>query len=118
MRPTYPARVRIIEGNMSKYGAVPTTLDGLRFASKAEARRYQDLKLMEAAGEIAYLECHPCFPLIVNGVKVGTYIADFMYWQEGRRVVEDVKGVRTQVYALKKKLVQALYGIEVVEVQA
>jgi hypothetical protein len=102
----------------NKYGAIPSHLDGLRFDSQAEARRYQELKLMQAAGEIEHLECQPCFPLVVNGVKVGSYIADFTYWQGGRRVVEDVKGVRTQVYALKKRLVEALYGIKVVEVQA
>ena len=120
MRATHPARVTVIEGNMSKYGAVPTMLDGVRFDSKAEARRYQELKLMEAAGEIKHLECHPRYPLVVNGVKVGEYRGDFRYTVTAtdRIVTEDVKGCRTQVYALKKRLVEALYGIEVVEVQA
>ena len=104
----------------NKYGAIPTHLDGLAFDSKAEARRYQELKLMQAAGEIKHLECQPRYPLIVNGVRVGEYRGDFRYTETatGRIVTEDVKGVRTQVYALKKRLMLALYGIEVVEVQA
>ena len=117
--PVTPARVRIIEGHMSKYGAIPTHLDGLRFASKAEARRYQELRLLLAVGEITALECHPRYPLVVNGVKVGSYEADFRYvTPEGETVIEDVKGVRTSTYKLKKRLVEALYGIQVVEVEA
>ena len=106
----------------NKYCAIPTRADGILFGSKAEARRYQELKLMQAAGEIARLECHPRWRLVVNGVEVGSYIADFVYWTpDGRRVVEDVKGGRatmTPAYLLKKKLMLALYSIEVVEVQA
>ena len=99
-----------------KYGAQPTEVDGIRFASKAEARRYRELKLMWAAGEISYLELQPDYPLIVNGVKIGTYVADFTYETDHGTVVEDVKGVKTPVYRLKKKLVKALYGIEIQEV--
>ena len=105
----------------NKYCAIPTRADGILFGSKAEARRYQELKLMQAAGEIARLECHPRWRLVVNGVEVGSYIADFMYWIGDRQVVDDVKGGRatmTLAYLLKKKLMLALYSIEVVEVQA
>lgn len=103
----------------SKYRNSHVVVDGTTFDSKAEARRYQELKLMQAAGEITDLEAHPCYPLIVNGVKVGSYEADFRYvTQGGETVIEDVKGVRTDTYRLKKRLVEALYGIKVVEVQA
>lgn len=100
---------------MSKYGARRTTVDGITFASAAEARRYGQLILRQRAGDISELELQPPFPLIVNGVKVGVYKADFAYIEDGAPVVEDVKGVRTAVYILKAKLVKALYGITIRE---
>lgn len=102
---------------MSKYNSVRTTVDGITFASKMEANRYQELKLMQAAGEIYGLALQPKFPLVVNGLKVGTYVADFEYFTDGaRRVIEDVKGVKTPIYKLKKKLVKALHGVDIQEV--
>ncbi len=103
---------------MSKYNAIPTHVDGLRFASKREAKRYNELKLMQQGGEIVALEIQPKFPLIVNAQKLGSYIGDFRYRDTatGDLIVEDVKGVRTDVYRLKKKLIKALYGVEIVEV--
>jgi hypothetical protein len=106
---------------MSKYHATPTEVDGIRFASKAEARRYGELLLMEREGEIMDIRLQPRFPLLVNSVKVGTYVADFMYLIPGQppvSVVEDVKGAKTPVYRLKKKIVEAQYGIEIQEVSA
>jgi hypothetical protein len=110
-----------------KYGAVPTTVDGVRFHSKAEARRYAELKLLERAGEIRELELQPKFPIVAGGrwclkgreKTVCTYIADFRYRRgpKGILVIEDVKGMRTPVYKLKKKLVEAQYGIEIVEIR-
>lgn len=101
-----------------KYRNEPVEEDGHRFDSKAERARYRELKLMRAAGEISYLELQPDYPLIVNGVKIGTYIADFCYETDHGTVVEDVKSpaTRTPVFRIKKKLVKALYGIEIVEV--
>jgi hypothetical protein len=104
---------------MSKYHNSHVVEDGITFDSKAEARRYQELRLMLAAGLITALEVHPYYPLVVNGVKVGGYEADFRYvTTEGRAVIEDVKGVRTDTYRIKKSLVEALYGIKVFEIQA
>lgn len=101
---------------MSKYGAIRTTIHGITFASKREAIRYQDLYLLAQAGVITNLECQPRYPLVVNGVTVGTYVADFRYTEaDGGIVVEDSKGVRTPVYRLKAKLMQALYGITIYE---
>jgi hypothetical protein len=100
---------------MSKYHAVPTVIDGIRFDSKAEAARYRDLRILEAAGEIYNLQVHVQYPLVVNGIKIGSYEADFVYGENGRIVVEDVKGVKTPVYRLKNKLMKAIHGIEIVE---
>ena len=102
-----------------KYNARKTEVDGYVFASHAEARRYSELKLLEeAVGIINGLELQPKFALIVNGEKIGTYVADFAYTDLAlqKRIIEDVKGFKTPVYRLKKKLVEALYGIEIVEV--
>ena len=102
----------------SKYHNQKTEHNGIQFDSRKEATRYQELCLRERAGEIRNLELQPRYNLIVNGCKLGFYKADFRYEDAatGDVVVEDVKGVRTAVYQLKRKLVRALYDIEVIEV--
>lgn len=101
----------------NKYGNKLAVVDGIRFASQREARRYVELKLLQQAGEISDLKLQPRFTIMVNGVKVCTYTADFSYRNSrGEFVVEDVKGVRTRDYKLKKRLMLAVYGIQVVEV--
>lgn len=101
----------------SKYRAKPTVIDGIRFASRREAKRYCQLRLLSQAGAIASLTLQPRYPLTVNGVLVCTYVADFRYWdaRESREVVEDAKGFRTREYLIKRKLVQAVYGIQILE---
>ena len=108
-----------------KYGAHPTTVDNIRFASKAEARRYCELKLLEKAGEIRELEIQPRYELLAwpargdrTRAMVGHYVADFRYRSgpQGLLVVEDVKGVRTALYRWKKKHVEAQYGIQITEI--
>ena len=101
----------------SKYGAKPTEVDGIRFHSKAEARRYEVLKLMLRSGEIDNLELQPSFDLHVKGIKIGRYIADFRYidTRTGETVIEDVKGVRTDFYRWKKKHMKAEHGIDIYE---
>lgn len=104
---------------MSKYHAVKTEIDGIVFASKHEAKRYQELKLLERNGDIINLVLQPEFLLLVKpGKSVGKYIADFSYWDTARNeyVTEDAKGVRTPVYRLKKKIVEAVYNIKIEEV--
>jgi hypothetical protein len=101
----------------SKYRNVPTEIDGFRFASKREARRYAQLKLLLASGDIAELELQPRYPLRVGGMLICTYVADFRYLEGGEIVTEDVKGVMTPAYRIKKKLMRAIYGIDVREVQ-
>ena len=103
---------------MTKYRAIKTVVDGITFDSKKEAKRYSELKMMEKAGIIATLRLQPEFKCMVNGKKVCTYKADFEYLmvdeegpdgQIGYYIVEDVKGFKTPVYKLKKKLVEALF---------
>lgn len=99
-----------------KYRAIPTEVDGIRFSSKKESRRYSELKLMERAGEISGLSLQPKFPIVINGVKVCNYLADFSYLlADGMRRVEDVKGFKTPIYNLKKRLVKAVHGVEIFE---
>lgn len=103
---------------MSKYHAVKTTIDGITFDSKKEAARYQELKFLERSGEIKQLELQPVFMLLVKtGKAVGKYKADFKYFDCAKRkwIVEDSKGVRTPVYRLKKKIVEEVYGIKILE---
>ena len=106
--------------HMRKYRNKPQELDGYKFASKAEARRYTELAIAQKAGEITDLKVHPAFWLTVNGIEVCKYVGDFSYWaDEGKRyVLEDVKGVRTALFILKKKLVLACLGINVTEIKA
>jgi hypothetical protein len=101
-----------------KYGAIPTMVDGIKFASKREANRYRELRLLERAGEIHELTLQPVFPLTAGeGITVGKYLGDFRYYtREGELVVEDVKGMRTPVYRLKKRIVEACYGIQIREI--
>lgn len=99
-----------------KYRNQPTEIDGHRFASKAEARRYQELRLMERAGAIAELQLQPRFKLVVGEHHVCTYVADFHYLdiKAGVFRTEDVKGVQTPEFKLKAKLMKACLGIDVV----
>jgi len=92
----------------SKYSAKPTIVDGIRFASKREAARFCELKNLERAKVISGLTCQPKFPLIVQGKEVCTYIGDFAYIEDQKFVVEDVKGFKTDVYKLKRRLLLAL----------
>lgn len=113
----------------SKYHNQKVKYKGRVFDSRKELRRYQELLLMQQAGEIRDLECQVSFQLIppqkykdpVSGrwkTEKGTkYIADYVYvTRDGERVVEDVKGVRTKEFILKRKLMLWLNGIHIVEV--
>ncbi|MFA5377134.1 MAG: DUF1064 domain-containing protein [Dehalococcoidia bacterium] len=102
-----------LKGN--KYGAIRTESNGRVFASKGEAARARQLELMQQAGEISNLEYQVRFPLEVNGQVVGHYVADFVYQEQGQKIVEDFKGKRTAMYLRSKKLMRAIYGIEIRE---
>lgn len=110
-------------GSTSKYRAQPTVIDNLRFDSLKESRRYLSLKLLLQLRQISNLEIQPSFPLeqvnLATGeiTSCGHYVADFRYYDKraGAVVVEDVKGMRTPVYRLKKKWVEAQHGIRITE---
>ncbi|MBM3956594.1 MAG: DUF1064 domain-containing protein [Gemmatimonadetes bacterium] len=102
-------------GRRSKYGARPTVVDGVRFDSRREARRYEDLTSFRAAGTVRWFAWQPAF-ILPAGVL---YKADFVVaWADGRISVEDVKSpaTRTKVWRLKRRQVEALYGVEVEEI--
>ena len=71
--------------------------------------------MLERAGEISELSLQPKFDLIINGCKIGFYKADFKYEENGKVVIEDVKGMLTPVYKLKKKMMKAIYNIDIFE---
>jgi len=96
-----------------KYGARKVILDGYMFDSKAEVKRYQELKLLWAAGQIWILEIHPTFVIRIKGKQICRVILDFAYCNPKGRVIEDVKGMDTPISRLKRKLVEAQYGIKV-----
>ena len=123
----------------NKYTAKKVSVDGIEFDSKKEARRYQELLLLQKAGEIYMLERQKVYELIPaqrepdtvgkrGGVIKGKlleraveYVADFVYTDKnGKTVVEDVKGFREggayAVFVLKRKLMLYRYGIKIIEV--
>ena len=101
----------------SKFHAKKTTIDGITFASKKEAKRYQELKYLERINEIEDLKMQVPFVLIdkSNYGRAIKYVADFTYYEMGMYVVEDVKGVKTPVYKLKKRMLAERYGIVIRE---
>ena len=104
---------------LNKFGAVKTVVDGITFHSGAEARRYQQLKLLERAGHIRQIELQPVYKIEIGGKHVCKVILDFRYFDGEQRVVEDVKGRDTAVSRLKRKLVEASYpGTKVTVVPA
>lgn len=85
------------------------------FDSRREYARWLALNLMLRAGRISDLRRQVVYELKANGVTIAKYVADFVYVEDGQTVVEDVKGVRTAMYRLKKKWVKAEYGIVIRE---
>ncbi len=96
-----------------KYGNIKTEVDGAMLDSRREARRWKELKLLMAAGEIAGVARQAPFRL---AAKI-TYYADFvLLYPDGHYTVEDAKGIKTQAYNIKKKLMKERFGIEIKEV--
>lgn len=113
-----------VNANMkSKYYSRKQTIDGYVFASKREAQRYSELKILEKSGEISDLELQKRFELIPSQRRDGKvverpcyYVCDFAYYEGGKQVIEDAKGMKTEVYKIKKKLMLYKYGITIKEV--
>lgn len=118
----------------NKYHSKKITRDGMTFDSVKEYRRFRELALLERAGEITDLKRQVEFVLIPaqrepdtigkrGGIKKGktielkcSYIADFVYTENGQRVVEDTKGFKTKDYVLKRKMMLYFHGIKIREV--
>jgi hypothetical protein len=110
-----------------KYSAVRTEVDGIKFPSKREANRYQQLKILEQVGEISGLERQPKYPIVINGEPVlirskgypngrkASYKADFRYFcnKTKKEIVEDAKGMPTEADVLRRAIVEAIYGIRI-----
>lgn len=117
---------------MNKYRNKPTEVDGYKFDSMREAKRYGELKLLRRAKQIFELQVHVIYPLDVRGIGITTYEADFVYVDvvTGKQVVEDVKPKFAtpdarrryhatpayRIFAIKKRLMLAIQKIEVTEV--
>jgi predicted DNA-binding protein (UPF0278 family) len=102
-----------------KYRNTKVVVDGIKFDSQKEHRRYIQLKQMEVAGEISDLRLQVKLRCMVREQLVCTYIADFVYRNsQHQEVVEDVKSEITRknpVYRIKKKLVKAIFGVDISE---
>lgn len=121
----------------SKYKAKKVTVDGITFDSLKESRRFRELVLLERAGRIQDLQRQVKFVLIPtqyerferystktgkrlkDGIRTAeqevSYVADFVYTQDGKQVVEDSKGFRTTEYIIKRKLLLWVHGIRIKE---
>ena len=105
-----------------KYGNRKVSVNGIKFDSMREANRYVELSLLQRAGEISDLRLQVPFELVPKQkdskgrvIREIRYIADFVYIEKGKCIVEDAKGVRTKEYALKKKLMKYFHNIEIKE---
>lgn len=112
--PTYPTTTT--EPRRNKFGAQQMEVDGIKFASRLEARRYQVLVLRQQAGEITDLETQPKYELQPaftdrDGKKWRAihYLGDFRYREGDKLVVEDTKGKETEVFRIKRKLLLRKY---------
>lgn len=100
----------------SKFRNRRVEVDGLKFDSVKESKRWAELQFMERAGEIKNLQRQVRIPIVINGIKVCTYVADFTYDELAGHVVEDVKSVFTRkdaLFRLKAKLLKAVLGIDI-----
>lgn len=123
----------------SKYNSRKITRNGITFDSIKESERWEELLLLERAGVISKLQRQVVFPLLPaqrelssetyrRGRKKGmykegktiekavTYTADFCYWRDGEPVIEDVKGIRTKDYIIKRKMMLYFHGIKIKEI--
>ena len=106
-----------------KYHNTKVKINGEIFDSKKEAARWQELLLLQRAGKISHLNRQVTYELIpsqyIDGKRVERsvkYVADFVYHQGGQLVVEDTKGMKTDAYIIKRKLMLSVYGIRIKEV--
>lgn len=105
---------------IDKLGKLERTADGFVFDSAGECRRYHELKLRQRIGDISGLEVHPAYPIIWPGtdIKICVVELDFRYAENGVQHAEDFKGQDTALSKIKRKMVEAAYGIKVELVRA
>lgn len=105
----------------SKYRNKSVVIDNICFASKHEAEHYQFLKIRQRAKEITSLTVHHTFTLEVQGVFITRFIADFVFLENGKRVVHDTKGASAGLayehFLVKKRLMAAVFAIDVIEIR-
>ena len=109
----------------STRGNIQTMVDGHNFSSKVEARRYLELKSLLNSGTITDLQLQPHFILAPTCIVLGRkrppmkYIADFVYWRDGKQIIEDVKGSKIvePVYSLKRHLMKTVLGLDIIEIR-
>lgn len=111
-------KVEELPAKKSKYGNSETEVDGIKFDSKKEAKRYRELLLMQKAGEIGLIRRQVEYELNPGGTHSLKYLADFEYYilATGEKVTEDVKGYRTREYKKKKRLMKKVHGIVIKEI--
>lgn len=102
---------------LSKYGNKKTEVDGIKFDSAKEAKRYSELKLLLKAGKIRLLELQKEYELNQGGTHSLKYVADFEYTdsETGERITEDCKGFKTATYKKKNRLMKKIYNIIIFE---
>ncbi|NOS67961.1 MAG: DUF1064 domain-containing protein [Candidatus Peribacteraceae bacterium] len=100
----------------TRFGNKRVEFAGQKFDSKREADRFIALRELQKEGKISQLELQPVFEIVIAGVPVCKYRGDFRYCRAGAWVVEDVKGIKTEIYRLKKKLMHAVLGIQIQEI--
>lgn len=100
-----------------KFGAVPKVVNGIWFPSTAEANFYLKILPLERNG--VQIERQVVYKLEVNEILITTYRADFVLtWPDGKKEVYDVKGFKTEEYKIKRRLMLAVYGIDIIEPKA
>lgn len=113
----YKNRLKKVNNKTNKFNNKKIKIDNILFDSTLEGNRYLELKKLEKLGVIKELELQKKYPFVINEILVTTYKADFVYkTKEGNLVVEDTKGVITKEYAIKRKLMLAIYGIKIKEI--
>lgn len=114
-----------INHSRAKYGNTKVEVNGVKYDSKKEAKRAEELERQERLGIISNLEkqkkyvLQPSFKFAGHTIREIAYVADFVYTENGTKVVEDVKSPITRanpVYKIKKKMMMYVHGIEIKEV--
>lgn len=106
---------------MNKYRNVKTEYNGRLFHSKKEAEFARIIDSLRRAKRVEdrvfSYECQKSYAIWINGIKICNYIADFVVkYEDGRVEIIDVKGYKTDMYNLKKKMVEAYYGVKIIEI--